>query len=238
MAELTERFWDDPLSVNLRPQFFAAQAVAPGMRAGGGGSIINLGSITWHIGLLNLAVYFTAKAAIEGLTRSLARDLGRDGIRVNCLIPGWTMTARQLADWVTPEAEPASSGTSACRTVCPPTSPGWRSGWRPTTAGCAPPDLDRRRRLDLIERFSDPVAFHGEVATRTDRCYQRRCASTIRIDGAVDGQRCEESVPQKFTSKDVARLAGVSQSTVSYVMSGKRPISAATRMTLSTRSKG
>jgi NAD(P)-dependent dehydrogenase (short-subunit alcohol dehydrogenase family) len=105
VAELTERFWDDSLRVNLRPQFFAAQAVAPGMEASGGGSIINLGSITWHAGFANVAAYSTAKAGIEGLTRSLARDLGRAGIRVNCLIPGWTMTARQLADWVTPEAE-------------------------------------------------------------------------------------------------------------------------------------
>jgi NAD(P)-dependent dehydrogenase (short-subunit alcohol dehydrogenase family) len=75
------------------------------MRARQRGSIINLGSITWHAGFANVAAYATAKAAIEGLTRSLARDLGPDGIRVNCLIPGWTMTERQLAGWVTPEAE-------------------------------------------------------------------------------------------------------------------------------------
>ena len=75
------------------------------MRARRRGSIINLGSITWRAGFANVAAYATAKAGIEGLTRSLARDLGPDGIRVNCLIPGWTMTERQLADWVTPEAE-------------------------------------------------------------------------------------------------------------------------------------
>jgi NAD(P)-dependent dehydrogenase (short-subunit alcohol dehydrogenase family) len=105
VEEMTEQFWDEKFGVNLRPMFFAAQAVAPAMRARRRGSIINLGSITWHAGFANVAAYATAKAGIEGLTRSLARDLGADGIRVNCLIPGWTMTERQLAGWVTPEAE-------------------------------------------------------------------------------------------------------------------------------------
>jgi len=105
VEEMTEQFWDTKFGVNLRPMFFAAQAVAPAMRARRHGSIINLGSITWHAGFANVAAYATAKAAIEGLTRSLARDLGSAGIRVNCLIPGWTMTKRQLAGWVTPEAE-------------------------------------------------------------------------------------------------------------------------------------
>jgi NAD(P)-dependent dehydrogenase (short-subunit alcohol dehydrogenase family) len=104
-GEMTEQFWDEKFRVNLRPMFFAAQAVAPGMRARRRGSIINLGSITWHAGFANVTAYATAKAGIEGLTRSLARDFGTDGIRVNCLIPGWTMTERQLAHWVTPEAE-------------------------------------------------------------------------------------------------------------------------------------
>jgi D-xylose 1-dehydrogenase len=103
--DITEQFWDEMLRVNLRPHFFGAQAVAPGMRQRGRGSIINLGSITWHAGFADVAAYSTAKAGIEGLTRSLARDLGRDGIRVNCLIPGWTMTDRQLRHWITPVAE-------------------------------------------------------------------------------------------------------------------------------------
>jgi D-xylose 1-dehydrogenase len=103
--EMTEQFWDEKFQVNLRPMVFAAQAVAPGMRARRRGSIINLGSITWHAGFADVAAYATTKAGIEGLTRSLARDLGADGIRVNCLIPGWTMTERQLTDWVTPAAE-------------------------------------------------------------------------------------------------------------------------------------
>jgi len=103
--EVTPDYWDDRLNINLRPHFFAIQAVAPMMRGVGGGSIVNLGSITWHAGFGGLPAYTTAKAAIEGLTRSMARDLGPDRIRVNCLAPGWIMTERQLTHWVTPESE-------------------------------------------------------------------------------------------------------------------------------------
>lgn len=98
-------YWNDKLAVNLSHHFFAIQAVAPGMRALGGGSIVNLGSVAVHIPLTELPAYVASKAAIEGLTRTLARELGPDLIRVNCVIPGWVMTERQLRDWVTPEAE-------------------------------------------------------------------------------------------------------------------------------------
>jgi len=99
--------WEHQHAVNIRHHFFAAKAVAPMMRASGGGSIINLGSISAHIDLVDLVPYIAAKAGVEGLTRTLARELGPDGIRVNCIIPGWVMTERQLRDWVTPEAEAA-----------------------------------------------------------------------------------------------------------------------------------
>lgn len=92
--------WDDGIAVNVRHHFFAAQAVRPLMKAAGGGSIVNLGSISAHIDLVDLPVYITAKAGIEGLTRTLAREFGPDGIRVNCIIPGWIMTQRQLTNWV------------------------------------------------------------------------------------------------------------------------------------------
>ena len=105
VAELTEQEWDAGIAVNLRHHFFATQAVAPMMRRAGGGSIINLGSISAHIDLTDLPVYITAKAGIEGLTRTLARELGGDGIRVNCVIPGWVMTERQLALWITPDTD-------------------------------------------------------------------------------------------------------------------------------------
>lgn len=105
VADVDLERWDDSLAVNLRHHFFAAQAVWPMMRDAGGGSIINLGSISAHIDLLDLPGYITSKAGIEGLTRTLARELGPDGIRVNCIIPGWIMTERQLTHWVTPEAE-------------------------------------------------------------------------------------------------------------------------------------
>jgi NAD(P)-dependent dehydrogenase (short-subunit alcohol dehydrogenase family) len=97
--------WDDLSQVNVRHHFFATQAVLPMMRAAGRGSVINLGSIAAHIDLPDLPVYITAKAGIEGLTRTLARELGPFGIRVNCVLPGWVMTERQLTHWVTPEAE-------------------------------------------------------------------------------------------------------------------------------------
>jgi NAD(P)-dependent dehydrogenase (short-subunit alcohol dehydrogenase family) len=105
--------WDDRINVNLRHHFFATQAVAPMMRASGRGSVVNLGSISAHIDLTDLPVYITAKAGIEGLTRTLARELGPAGIRVNCVVPGWVMTERQLTHWVTPEAE-ASIARNQC----------------------------------------------------------------------------------------------------------------------------
>lgn len=104
IEDLSVEEWDDGIAVNVRHHFFAIQAVAPMMRDAGGGSVINLGSISAHIDLLDLPAYITAKAGIEGLTRLLARELGPDNIRVNCIIPGWIMTQRQLDNWVTPEA--------------------------------------------------------------------------------------------------------------------------------------
>ncbi len=104
MEEVTPEYWDDRMAVNLKHQFFAAKAVVPAMTAAGGGSIVNLGSISWHLGLEDLVIYQTAKAAIEGLTRSLARELGRSGIRVNTIVPGNVQTPRQMR-WYTPEGE-------------------------------------------------------------------------------------------------------------------------------------
>lgn len=102
--EVTPAFWEERMNVNLRHLFFAAQAVAPAMRAAGGGVIVNFGSISWHLALPDLVLYQTTKAAISGLTRSLARDLGRDNIRVNTIVPGNVKTPRQ-EKWYTPEGE-------------------------------------------------------------------------------------------------------------------------------------
>jgi NAD(P)-dependent dehydrogenase (short-subunit alcohol dehydrogenase family) len=104
-AEVTPEYWDDNQAVNLRHHFFAAQAVAPAMAAAGGGSIINLGSVAWMRGRPQLASYTTAKAAIHGLTRTLARELGVFNIRVNSIVPGAILTERQQALWLTPEKE-------------------------------------------------------------------------------------------------------------------------------------
>lgn len=100
LAEVTPEFWDGRIAVNLKHAFFAAQAVAPGMIAAGRGSIINFGSIAWMIMLSELAGYTASKAGMHGLSRSLAKELGQHGIRVNTLAPGWVMTERQLTHWV------------------------------------------------------------------------------------------------------------------------------------------
>jgi NAD(P)-dependent dehydrogenase (short-subunit alcohol dehydrogenase family) len=105
LDEVTEAYWDERMAVNLRHQFFAIQAVAPGMRKAGGGSIVNLSSMSFVAMTENLSVYQAAKAAAIGMTRGLARDLGPDGIRVNSVMPGWIMTERQIKLWLTPESE-------------------------------------------------------------------------------------------------------------------------------------
>jgi D-xylose 1-dehydrogenase len=99
---VTPEFWDERIAVNLKHAFFAAQAVAPGMKAAGKGSIVNFGSISWMIMLAELSAYTASKAAMHGMSRTLARELGKDGIRVNTLVPGWIMTERQLTKWVGP----------------------------------------------------------------------------------------------------------------------------------------
>jgi NAD(P)-dependent dehydrogenase (short-subunit alcohol dehydrogenase family) len=101
--EVTPEDWDQRMAVNLKHAFFAAQAVAPGMASAGKGAIINFGSISWMILVPNLPVYETAKAAAHGLNRSLARELGPSGIRVNTMVPGAVMTRRQLELWVSAE---------------------------------------------------------------------------------------------------------------------------------------
>ena len=98
--DVTPDSWDKATSVNLKHAFFAAQAVIPGMIKAGKGSIINFGSISWMIMVGNLTAYTASKAAAHGMSRSLARDLGPHGIRVNTLVPGWIMTQRQLTKWV------------------------------------------------------------------------------------------------------------------------------------------
>jgi len=105
LAEVTPQYWENRMAVNLRHQYFCAQAAAVGMQAQGDGVILNFGSISWYLALPDLTLYMTAKAAIEGMTRGLARDLGPHNIRVNCIVPGGVRTPRQEALWHTPEEE-------------------------------------------------------------------------------------------------------------------------------------
>jgi NAD(P)-dependent dehydrogenase (short-subunit alcohol dehydrogenase family) len=105
LEEVTPEYWDERMAVNLRHQFFATQAVIAGMKAAGGGAIINMGSISWMRGIPGMVAYTTAKSAINGLTRTLARELGPFNIRVNAIVPGAILTERQKQLWLTPEAD-------------------------------------------------------------------------------------------------------------------------------------
>jgi len=104
-ADVTLDYWNDRIAVNLRHQFFAAQAVHPQMRDSGGGSIVNFGSISWMNAEGGYNAYTTSKAAVHGMTRGLARDWGTDRIRVNTVVPGWVMTQRQIDLWLDADGE-------------------------------------------------------------------------------------------------------------------------------------
>jgi NAD(P)-dependent dehydrogenase (short-subunit alcohol dehydrogenase family) len=101
IEEVTSELWDQLIAVNVKQQFFMCQSVIPGMRRLGRGSIINLSSIAWAIPSTNVPVYVTAKAAIVGMTRTLAHELGPHNIRVNCVMPGCIWTERQRRLWFT-----------------------------------------------------------------------------------------------------------------------------------------
>lgn len=103
--DVTLDYWNERIAINQRPMFFTCQSVIAGMKKKGRGSIINIGSTSWHIADGGYPVYTTTKAAVSGLTRGLARDLGSHRIRVNTVTPGWVMTERQIKLWLDEEGE-------------------------------------------------------------------------------------------------------------------------------------
>ena len=105
VESVTPEYWDDRIAVNLKHQFFAAQAVLPDMQAAQDGAIVNFGSISWMTAQGGMPVYTASKSAVLGLTRGLARDFGAWNIRVNAIVPGWIMTERQVEKWLTPQGE-------------------------------------------------------------------------------------------------------------------------------------
>ncbi len=105
IEDVTPEYWRERLATNLDHQFFATQAVLSDMEAAGGGAVVNLGSVAWLVSPDDFAAYKTAKSAVQGLTRALARELGARNIRVNAVMPGWIMTQRQIDLWLTPEGE-------------------------------------------------------------------------------------------------------------------------------------
>ena len=105
IEDVTEEFWNDRMNVNLRHYFFTVQSVREAMIKNNGGVIVNIGSASWMIGQGGMAAYTAAKSGVVGLTRSFARDLGEYNIRVNSVVPGWTITQRQREKWLTPESE-------------------------------------------------------------------------------------------------------------------------------------
>jgi len=113
LEAVTPDYYDQRVAINQRPAFFAVQAVVPGMKRLGGGSIVNLGSISWQSKGENYPVYAIAKASVNGLTRGLAATLGRDRIRINTVTPGWVMTQRQIDLWLDAEGE-ASIARNQC----------------------------------------------------------------------------------------------------------------------------
>ena len=120
IEEVTPDFWDWCIQINLKHQFFMAQAVLPGMRKAKRGAIINMGSIAWMIPSTGVPVYVTAKAAIVGLTRTLAHEVGGDGIRVNCVLPGAIFTERQRRLWLTDDYKKEILNRQALKTEIQP----------------------------------------------------------------------------------------------------------------------
>ena len=189
--DVTPDYYDERIATNVRHMFFAIQAVAPGMIKAGKGSIINFGSNSWWEKTGGMPVYTTAKAAVHGMTRSFARDLGPHRIRVNTVVPGWVMTERQKALWATP---------GEARAPSPEAVPAGPDPARlPRTHG-AVPRLRRRRDVHVqqlhgrggLDRLS-PLPRRRHDHARPGRAGPSQSArlSAAHADGAVLGRQCD-----------------------------------------------
>jgi D-xylose 1-dehydrogenase len=165
LEELTPAYFDQRIAINLQPHFFATQAVLPSMRSRGGGSIVNIGSGSWKNKTCDLPVYATAKSAITGFTRSLARELGPQNIRVNQVVPGWVMTERQVSLWLDEAGERAMDENQSCRVASSArTSRTWCCSSPPTPRAWSPPASSSPTRVVLSHRGRRPT---GNAALAT-----------------------------------------------------------------------
>ena len=179
LMEVTPEYYDARIAVNQRPAFFAIQAVVPGMKKMGGGSIINFGSNSYGAKGRNMPVYTTAKSSVIGLTRGLAAELGEHRIRVNVITPGWIMTERQIDEVARrPKASSRSSATRCCPTRC------GRKTWRPWRCS-SPPTIRapaRRRNTSSTRVGYEAAAIHRwRPHTRRARRRRRRRAAAVAL---------------------------------------------------------
>ena len=188
--DVTEAYWDRNQAINLRSYFFAAQAVIPAMREAGGGAIVNFSSISYMMGNAGYASYTAANAGITGLTRSLAREFGGDGVRVNALAPGWVLTEKQREMWATEEGLAAHHG--------PPVPP--------------PPPRTRGRRGPLpVPRLRRLGHGHGPGARRRWRRGGQRMSARRSVSTPRTGASRMASRAAPHPARPVRRAAAASQ---------------------------
>ena len=204
--DVTVEYWDERMATNLRHQFFAIQAVAPLMRAAGGGSIINFGSISWHAGQGGMPAYTTAKAGGRGADQRHGARPRRHGIRVNCVIPGWIMTQRQIDLWLTPEAE-----ANLLRAQC------LKTKLVPGGCGAAGAVAGRRRQPDVHR----PVVGGGRRTALERLRADPNCSNVMALVRTTAASPCRDRWPDE-PGHDVERPHSASAIQLPWNPSGTR----------------